>query len=116
MEFGVGAPGNVVTAAREADLMGASGVLVGRVLRFREREGGPFSVTRPASVSFEVTLYATAGARRLWTARFSHTQQPANTRVMDAARYPGGGVRWLSVEELARWGASRVAKELAKER
>ena len=97
-------------AARE---FGASAVLLGKVYRYREREGQALGATRPASVGYEVTLYDTAGGRRLWTSRFDETQQPITANVFNAQRYPGGGRRWLTAAELARWGADGTAKALA---
>lgn len=111
-----GAEEPAAMAGRAAARFGATGVILGRVERFREREGRPLAVTQPASVSFEVTLYAAPDGRRLWTARFAHTQQSADTGPLQAARYPGGGARWLTAEELARWGAANVAKELVAQR
>jgi hypothetical protein len=32
--------------------------------------------------------------------------------VLQTIRYPGGGTRWLTLEELARWGAREVARDL----
>jgi hypothetical protein len=65
-------------------------------------------------VAFEVTLYAAPSGKKLWTARFDETQQSLNERPLDASRYPGGGTRWLTAAELARWGADATAESLAK--
>jgi hypothetical protein len=97
-------------AARE---FGATAVLLGKVYRYREREGQALGATRPASVGFEVTLFDAPGGRRLWTSRFDETQQPITANVFNAQRYPGGGRRWLTAAELARWGADGTAKALA---
>jgi hypothetical protein len=91
---------------------GATSVLLGKVLRYREREGSAAGATRPASVAFEVSLHDTATGRRLWTGRFDETQQPLTENVFRARQYPGGGTRWLTAAELGRWGASQVAKSL----
>lgn len=97
-------------AARE---FGATAVLLGKVYRYREREGQALGATRPASVGYEVTLFDIAGGRRLWTSRFDETQQAITENVFNAQRYPGGGRRWLTAAELARWGAEGTAKALA---
>lgn len=97
-------------AARE---FGASAVLLGKVYRYREREGQALGALRPASVGYEVTLFEAPGGRRLWTSRFDETQQPLTADVFNAQRYPGGGRRWLTAAELARWGADGTAKALA---
>jgi hypothetical protein len=88
-------------------------VLLGKVYRYREREGQALGASRAASVGYEVTLFEAPGGRRLWTSRFDETQQPLTENVFNAQRYPGGGRRWLTAAELARWGADGAAKALA---
>jgi hypothetical protein len=92
---------------------GATSVLLGKVYRYREREGQAYGAQRPASVGYEITLFEAPGGRRLWTSRFDETQQPLTADVFNAQRYPGGGRRWLTAAELARWGAGGAAKALA---
>ena len=97
-------------AARE---FGASAVLLGKVYRYREREGQALGALRPASVGYEITLFEAPEGRRLWTSRFDETQQPLTADIFNAQRYPGGGRRWLTAAELARWGADGAARALA---
>jgi hypothetical protein len=99
-----------VLAARE---FGASAVLLGKLYRYREREGQAYGAQRPASVGYEMTLYEAPGGRRLWSSRFDETQQPLTEDLFNAQRYPGGGRRWLTAAELARWGADGAARALA---
>ena len=99
-------------ARRAAEEFGADAVVLGEVTRFVERAGQAAGTMRPASVGFLVTLYAAPGARPLWRARFDETQRSLNENIFNAGRYPGGGTRWLSGEELARWGAGEVALAL----
>jgi hypothetical protein len=91
---------------------GARSVLLGRVLRYREREGGAAGATRPASVAFEASLHEVPTGRRLWTARFDETQKSLTSNVLRARQYPGGGTRWLSAGEFARWGAQELVRSL----
>ena len=108
------APADPVAAAKRAtDRFGATGVLLGTLQRYRDVEGGRRSTSSPASVAFEVTLYAAPSGKKLWTARFNETQHPLSDRPLDASRYPGGGTRWLTAAELARWGADAAAESLA---
>jgi hypothetical protein len=104
------------TAVRCARDFGATAVILGRVLRWREREGSAAGSTRPASVSFEVTLYEAPSARKLWVGRFDETQQSITNAILRARQYPGGGTRWLSTSEFARWGAAEVAKSIVAAR
>jgi len=99
-------------AERAADKFGVDAVLMGRVSRFTDRAGQSAGTLRPASVGFEVTLYAAPGGHKLWSALFDETQRALSENVFNAGRYPGGGTRWLSAEELARWGASETAAKI----
>jgi hypothetical protein len=91
-----------------AEEFGADAVLLGEVSRFEKRSGQAAGTLHPAAVGFEVTLYSAPGARRLWSGVFSETQQALSENVLSTYRYPGGGTRWLTAEELARWGAKET--------
>jgi len=91
---------------------GATSLLVGTVYRYRERQGGEYGTTRPASVGFEVALHAAPSGALLWKGRFDHTQKAFSEDVFTAIDYPGGGMRWLSAGELTRWGAEAMAEDL----
>jgi hypothetical protein len=86
--------------------------VLGKLLRWREREGSAAGSTRPASVAFEVSLYEAPSARKLWTGRFDETQQAITEAILRARQYPGGGTRWLTAQEFARWGADEAAKAI----
>jgi hypothetical protein len=92
---------------------GATTILLGELLRFRDRVGERMGASRAASVSFQVTLYEAPSGFKLWSARFDETQQPLSDNLFNARRYPGGGSRWLTSTELVQWGAQEVAKALA---
>jgi hypothetical protein len=98
-----------------ASEFGADAVLLGEVSRFEERSGQAAGTRHPAGVGFEVTLYSAPGAERLWSASFNETQQPLSANVLSTHRYPGGGMRWLSAEEFARWGATETMAALPLE-
>ena len=109
-----GGPSDPVAAAKlAADRFDATGVLLGTLQRYRDLEGNSRSTASPASVAFEVTFYAAPSGKKLWTARFNETQHSLNERPLDASRYPGGGTRWLTAAELARWGADAIVQSLA---
>ncbi len=99
-------------AVLAAHKFGATAVLTGEVLRYRERSGEALGTSRPASVGFELKLYAAPGGERLWTALFQETQQTITENVLRARRYPGRGTRWLTAAELARWGAQSAVDSL----
>jgi hypothetical protein len=105
----------IALAAAAAREFGATAVLSGTVYRYRERSGGEFGSTQPASVGVELALHTSPGSRSLWTGRFDHTQHALSENALVAARYPGAGSRWLTAAELARWGIESAARKLAKE-
>ncbi len=91
---------------------GANGVVTGVVTRYRDRTGQSLAAANPASVGFYVTLYDAPAAHRLWNGTFEETQQPINENVFNVRRYPGGGTRWLTAEELAKWGADEMSRTM----
>jgi len=93
---------------------GASAVVIGLVTRWREREGSGAGAKQPASIAFEISLHEAPSGRRLWTGRFDETQKSMTESIFRARQYPGGGTRWLSAEEFARWGAAEVAKSMTQ--
>jgi hypothetical protein len=92
--------------------LGATSMLIGEVRRYRERVGGEFGASEPASVAFSLTLRGLPGGRRLWAGSFDHTQHELSERPFEAAQLPGGGTRWLTVAELTRFGAAALANQL----
>lgn len=106
-------PAFAQAVARE---FGATSALFGTVYRYQARRGGDLGATRPASVGIELVLRVTPAGRQLWSARFDHTQYALSENALVASRYPGGGSRWLTAEELTRWGLEAAAKKLAEQR
>ena len=99
-----------VLAQLVAREFGADALLTGTLTRWSPREGGEFGATRGAAVGFETALHGAPGAARLWSLTFDERQKPAGDNVLVARGYPGGGLRWVSAEEWARWSAGRVAR------
>jgi hypothetical protein len=114
LNAGVVAPrGDAAAAAALASReFGATSVLLGEVWRYRDRSGEALGAEIAASVAFSVTLYAAPRGEKLWTARFDETQESLMANPLRARRYPGGGMRWLSAAEFARWGADEIARSL----
>lgn len=98
----------VTMAMLVAREFGATGLVTGRVHRYREREGGASGAIRPASAAFEITLYSAPVGEAVWTGRFEETQYSITGNIARARQYPGSGTRWLTVAELTRWGIERA--------
>jgi hypothetical protein len=97
--------------------LGATSVLIGEVLRYRDARGATTPGRHPASVAFQVTLYEAPDGFKLWAARYDYTQPPppeggSGSDVHDAALRQ----RWLSANEIAERGANEVAQALADSR
>ncbi len=105
-----------VAARVAAERFGATTFLMGHVIRYEERIGSSRSASQPASVAFQLTLRTTATGRVLWRGRFDERQHELSYRPVDAARLPGGGLRWLNAEELARWGVGQTVSAMLGER
>lgn len=91
---------------------GVDAVLFGVLTRWEEREGTGAGAMHAAAVGFEVLLRSAPGGERLWSGNFDHRQKPLGENLLVTSRYPGGGTRWLSAPELARWGAGEVARRI----
>jgi len=94
--------------------LGATGVIVGELVRFREPRGVSPAARQPASVAYQVTLYEVPEAYKLWTGRFDETQvvlPPPDERDPGA---PPTSVDWKSADELAIRGADAVAQALLR--
>lgn len=106
-------PGPALSLLERA--FGVDAVLLGEIWRYRERVGSAAGATRPASVGFEIRLVDARDGQLLYEAVFDETQRPVSENVLNAARYPGGGSRWLTAAELSGWGARELARALAAE-
>ncbi len=102
----------VEAAAIASRDFGAQGVALGRVLRYREREGSAAGSANPASVSLEIAIYNVETGRRMWRGRFDQTQRSLTENILLARQLPGRGTRWLTAAELARWGTDQMVRSL----
>jgi hypothetical protein len=92
--------------------LGATGILLGEVLRFRNPLGATPSARRPASVAYQMSLFETPDGFKVWSGRFDETQR-VDAGAGAAAELPGV---WLSAPDLARRGAAAVARSLEERR
>ena len=83
-------------------------VVVGAVWRFREKGAVEEMPDSPASVAFSVYLMEVAGGKRLWRNAFDGDQKTLSEDVLGGLQQIKMGLRWLSVNELARYGVKSV--------
>ena len=90
----------------------ADAVLAGHVFRWQERIGTDFSVSRPASVAFELALLRVADGSLIWKGRFDKTQASLAEDLLDLGTFLKGKGRWMSVEDLAEIGLLELVEQL----
>ena len=94
--------------------LGVDAVLYGKLYRYRERIGNNYSVQRPASVGFDLNLIRTRDGAVLWRFNFDKTQQALTENLFDFGFYRSSGMRWLTADELARYGMEKALADLDK--
>jgi hypothetical protein len=95
---------------------GATGILLGEVLRFSEAAGVSEAARRPASVAFQLALYEAPAGEKVWAARFDETQSIDEPDLVSAPDDIRPSVAWLSADEIARNGAMAAADALISSR
>jgi hypothetical protein len=90
----------------EANLM-----VAGTVWRYEERVGGSMGAFSPASVAFAIYLFDVTSGRMLWEGSFNETQRSLFENVLDTWAFFKKGAKWLSADELARYGVREVFKK-----
>ncbi len=101
----------VVPVQQIGRTLGVDMLVFGTVSRYLERIGGPYGVTRPASVRLEVYLVDAQTGRRVWLGKFDHTQRGLSEDLTNIGAFFRGGGKWLTARELADAGiASLVSK------
>jgi len=88
--------------------IGAESFIVGTISRYRDRKGS----TSPASVVFSLFLIRTRDGKVLWKANFGETQRSLLENLLDISTFFERGGKWLTADELARYGLKDVLKTL----
>jgi hypothetical protein len=96
--------------ARAGRKLGADGVLIGHVYRWRQRVGGEMAADRPASVAFDLAMVRTDDAQIIWKNSFDETQRSLSENLLNLGQYLKTGLRWVTVQELARVGLQHLMK------
>ena len=69
--------------------LGAEGVVVGYVYRFRERKGVSYTVEQPASVTFEIHLLRVSDGALVWRGTFDKTQSSLMEDLFQLSSFSG---------------------------
>jgi len=91
--------------------LGAEAVLGGILYRYRERAGKAYSVSKAASIGFDLHLVRTSDGMVLWSARFDETQKTLTENMFDIFKFFKLGVRWLTVDDYAVQAVSETLKD-----
>jgi hypothetical protein len=92
------------------DQLQAELVVVGSVWRYHDRDSVKDMQDFQASVAFELYLVESATGQRLWRGKFSETQKALTDDVIRGFKQLKMGARWLTADELARYGVKEVFK------
>ena len=98
-------------AIKFGESLQADFVVVGAIWRFREKGTVKEMHESPASVAFSVYLMEVASGKRLWRNAFDGTQKTLSEDVLGGLKQIKMGLRWLSANELARYGVKSVFRK-----
>ena len=101
-------------AQKTGHALGADLIIVGTVWKFKERVGGAMGVESPASVAFAIGLIDVADGRMLWKAAFDKTQRSLSEDIRDARAFFQKEAKWLTANELARYGVNEIFKKFPR--
>jgi hypothetical protein len=87
--------------------------LTAEVRRFRERVGGDFGVSEPASVALRILLVPAGRAEPVWRADYAFTQEPLTYNLWNFWQVQRGGVKWLTAAEIAKIGIDEAIGRLS---
>jgi len=97
-------------AQKAGEALGADLMIAGTVWRYRDRIQEPMGPGRGASVTFDMYLMEIQSGRAVLKAKFDETQRPLTKDIRGAKGLIKKGARWLSADELARYGVEEVFK------
>jgi hypothetical protein len=93
------------------EILNADYMMAGNIWRYRERVGTSFSVERPASVGFAVYLVDVKSGELIWKDSYDETQQALLENLFNIKDFFKQGFKWLTAEELARFGMNKMFED-----
>jgi TolB-like protein len=98
-------------AQKAGEALGVDFMIAGAVWRYRDRVRDPMGPGRGASVAFEIYLIEVSSGKTMWKGKFDETQRPLTEDIRGARVLIKKGARWLTADELARYGVEEVFKK-----
>jgi TolB-like protein len=90
------------------EMLNVDYMMAGNIWRYKERVGTSFSVERPASVAFAVYLVDVKSKELIWKDSYDETQQALLENLFNIKDFFKQGFKWLTAEELARFGMNKM--------
>jgi hypothetical protein len=106
------AAGDAARLKQIGEMVYADAVIVGRLLRYRERVGDEWGAKSPASVAFVLDLIDVRRGDVIWSSRFDETQKALSDNIFALGDIGQRGIRWLSADQLAQEGVKKAVGQL----
>jgi hypothetical protein len=90
---------------------GADAALYPVLLRYRERDGNRYAVSKPAAVVFHLHLMDAKNLEILWSAAYSEEQQPLSSNLLKFMQSYRRRFRWVTADRLMEDGLKKVFKD-----
>lgn len=90
----------------------ADGVFAGYVFRYRNRVGGNYSVTEPASVAFDIVLLRVSDGRVIWSRFFDETQKSLTEDLFGLGAFLERDGQWITTDRMARVAMDELMESL----
>jgi hypothetical protein len=90
--------------------LGVDGIIAGYVFCYRERKGNPWSVERPASVTFSVHLIRVDDGALVWRGTFDKTQRSLMEDLLDIGSFIRQGGKWVTAQKLSEEGVEGIVE------
>lgn len=97
-------------AVRVGQALKVDAVLIGSILAYEDRRGGPVAVDRPARVGFVSSLISIPEGQAIWTGKYFERQQSLTENLATLSLFWKRSGRWLTAEELARYAVGQALK------
>jgi hypothetical protein len=95
-----GGESSLALARLVGERIGCNAVLETTVSRFDEREGGKYSVEKPAAVAFDFRLFAIDSGAVLWSATVDESQKSVMENLYEWNKARSRGFSWVTAEGL----------------